>query len=166
MKLYELTEAYKNVEAMFADPDADIEAIQGTLEAIDEEIEQKIDALASIFKDLTSDAAALDEESKRLKARSDSKKKRADWIRNYITNQMASIGKTKLETTHNSVIVPKGRASVDVDESFVEWAMTNAEQYLRYKDPEVDKKQLLDDLKNGVIVDHAYLKYTTNAQIK
>ena len=166
MKLYELAENYAEVQRMMDDPEADLDAVKDTLDALSEAFDEKVDQLASMYKDFVSDAAALDEESKKLKQRADNKKKRAEWIKGYIQAQMTSMNRKKVETARNIVTIPAPRASVELDDRFVEWAMTNAEDMLRYKQPEPDKTKILQALKDGVIMDHVALKYNTSTIIK
>lgn len=166
MKLYELAENYQELQRMMDDPDADMEAVKDTLDALSEAFDEKVDQLASMCKDFASDAAALEEESKKLKDRSVAKKKRVEWLKGYIQSQMTAMGRKKVETTRNIVTIPTPRASVELDDRFVDWAMSNAEDLLRYKDPEPDKTKILQALKDGVIIDHAVLKYNSSVVIK
>lgn len=166
MKLYELTESYQQIQQMMNDPDADMEAIKDTLDAIESAFDDKVDQLASMYKDFLSDADAMDEEAKKLKARSTAKRKSAEWIKGYIYSMMTQIGRKKVETVRNVVSIQAPRASAEVDDKFVEWAMAYHDDLLRYKEPEPDKAKILQLLKDGEILEHCQLNYKQSPIIK
>ena len=151
MKLYELAEQYQSVESMLSDGDMDVQAIQDTLESIGGEIEEKADNIACIVKDCLTDAEALKREADSLNDRAKAKKARADWLMNYLYQQMSAVGKTKIETARNLVQIKSTRPAVKVvdEKAFIAWATLEHEEFLRQKAPEVNKTAVSEALKAG-----------------
>jgi hypothetical protein len=70
----------------------------------------------------------------------------------------------KFKTARLSVSYRTSKA-VEVDNEFLKWAMSNGEQYLRYKEPEVDKTAVKEALEKGE-VPHAALVERVSVTIK
>lgn len=92
MKLYEITEMYEAMEAL--DEDIDITA---ALENIDGALEEKLESIAKLVRNLDAKAKAYEEEEKRLRAQKQAAKNRVDAIKRYVKENMEVIGKDKVE---------------------------------------------------------------------
>ena len=112
MYLYELTDEYlKLLDAIDAGEIPD-EAIEDTLAGIEGEIDEKIDSLACIVKELNAEASAIREEEKTLAERRKAKENKAERLKDYIRQSMEASGKQKVETARNRVRIEIGRAHV------------------------------------------------------
>lgn len=92
MKLYELTEIYENIENL----DDDVN-VASALATVDGELEDKLESIAKIIKNLDATAKAYEEEEKRLKARKMATKNRIDDIKRYVKENLEAMGKDKVE---------------------------------------------------------------------
>lgn len=92
MKLYELTEIYENIENL----DDDVN-VASALATVDGELEDKLESIAKMIKNLNATAAAYEEEEKRLKAQKIAVKNRVDDIKRYVKENLEAIGKDKVE---------------------------------------------------------------------
>lgn len=122
--LYDLSEQYKAFLDMIEnEDDFDVTAFQITLEMLEDDIGGKLEALGIVYKELTADASAIESEMKVLKQRAYAKKRRAEWIKDYLILNMTLLGKSKFETSKAVISLPKPKPSVEVDaEHFIAWA--------------------------------------------
>lgn len=92
MKLYELTEIYENIENL----DDDVN-VASALATADGALEDKLESIAKMIKNLDATAKAIGDEEKRLKARKMATKKRIDEIKRYVKENLEAMGKDKVE---------------------------------------------------------------------
>lgn len=92
MKLYEITEMYAAMEAL--DEDIDITA---ALENIDGALEEKLESIAKLVRNLEAEAKAYEEEEKRLRAQKQAAKNRVESIKRYVKENLEEIGRDKVE---------------------------------------------------------------------
>lgn len=123
--------------------------------------DEKIENIGLWIKDLKAEASALKAEKDALAKRQKTAENKAERLTNYL--QMMLEGE-KFKTPRLSVSYRASKA-VEVDNEFLGWAMANGEQYLRYKEPEVDKTAVKEALKKGE-VPHAALVERVGVVIK
>jgi hypothetical protein len=151
MTLYDLTGEYMELLAMMEDPDVDPEVLQDTMEAIGGEIEDKAEAYAVIIGELTTKAAQIEMEIRRLEGWVDSLKGNADRMKNRLMTSMTDLGMKKIETEHYRISVSGNggkqplRLTGDVPE-----------EYMCMK-PEIDTKKIRAALEDGLALDFAHL---------
>lgn len=92
MKLYELTEIYENIENLEDDVN-----VVSALATVDGELEDKLESIAKMIKNLDATAKAYEDEEKRLKGRKMATKKRIDEIKRYVKENLEAMGKDKVE---------------------------------------------------------------------
>jgi uncharacterized small protein (DUF1192 family) len=145
--IYEITDDFLRIQDMMEDPELDPQTLADTFEAIDGELELKAESYAKVMKNLEGDIAAIKAEIDRLTA-----KKRA--IENNIKNMKATLqnvmevtGKTKFKTDLFSFGIQKNAPSVVID---VEDVRDIPEDYLKFKEPEVDKTAIKAAINDGV----------------
>lgn len=92
MKLYEITEIYEAMEAL--DEDIDITA---ALENIDGALEEKLESIAKLVRNLDAKAKAYGDEEKRLRAQKQAAKNRVDGLKKYVKDNLEAIGRDKVE---------------------------------------------------------------------
>ena len=145
--IYEITDDFLRIQDMMEDPELDPQTLADTLEAIEGELEVKAENYAKVMKNLEGDIVAIKAEIDRLTA-----KKRA--IENNIKNMKATLqnvmemtGKTKFKTDLFSFGIQKNAPSVVID---VEDVRDIPEDYLKFKEPEVDKTAIKAAINDGV----------------
>ena len=145
--IYEITQDYLKLMELASDPEIDPEIIADTFEGIDGELEIKAENYAKIMKNLEGDIAALKAEEERL-----AKKRKA--IENNIKRMKAALqeameltGKTKFKTDLFSFGIQKNAPSVVIDAADIR---DIPEEYLKYKEPDVDKTAIKNAINAGV----------------
>jgi len=145
--IYELTQDYLRLLEMAEDPELDPEVIADTFEGIEGELEIKAENYAKVMKNLEGDIAALKAEEERL-----AKKRKA--IENNIKRMKATLqeameltGKTKFKTDLFSFGIQKNAPSVVIDAADIR---DIPEDYLKFKEPEVDKTAIKNAINAGV----------------
>lgn len=113
MKLYDIAEIYENLENL--DDGVDV---ADALAAVDAELEDKLESIAKVIKNLTATAVAYEEEEKRLKAQKIATKNRIESIKQYVQENLESIGKDRVEAGIFKWSIQAGPGRVEiVDES-------------------------------------------------
>lgn len=145
--IYELTDDFLRIQEMMEDPELDPQTLADTFEAVDGELELKAESYAKVMKNLEGDIVAIKAEIDRLTS-----KKKA--IENNIKNMKATLqgvmeatGKTKFKTDLFSFGIQKNAPSVVID---VEDVRDIPEDYLKFKEPEVDKTAIKAAINDGV----------------
>ena len=146
MILYELTNDYINLLALAEDPDTDPEVLADTLEGLDGQLEDKADNYAKVIRQIESDVNGLKAEIERLQARKTAAQNNIDRMKANLEQMMIATDKTKFKTELFSFGIQKNPAKVVMDEQYIE---NVPEEYLKYKDPEIDRKKIAEDLKAG-----------------
>lgn len=144
--LYELTNEFRFLYEMAEDPETDQELLEGTLEALEGELEYKADGYAKVMRQLEADAANLKLEEKRLAARRTACENNMKRMKQALQYAMETAGKTKFRTDLFSFGIQKNPAAVVMDEQYIE---NIPEEYLIPQDPKIDKQKLKEDLKAG-----------------
>lgn len=140
-----------------------------TLDGIEEEFEIKAVNIAVIVKSIKAEAEQLKAEKLRLAKRQAQKERAAERLEQYLLNSMQAIGREKVDKPQAVIRVKKNSEStvIDNEKSFIEWAETNGyTDLLKYKDPEVKKKEVKDLLKRNVELPFVHLERKTKIDIK
>lgn len=146
MNLYEITGDYLSLMDMMQDSDADEQILADTLEGIEGEFEEKADAYAKIIRNLTADIDAIKSEEERLSSKRKSLENRIKWLKENLQRAMEITNKTKFKTSLFSFGIQINRPSVVIDAVDME---DIPEDFLRYRDPEIDKAKLKDAIDEG-----------------
>lgn len=148
--LYEIANDF----AKLTDSDMDPEMIADTLEAIEWELEGKIENCLAVIKNELAYAESLKAESKKLSERAKSSELRADRIKEYIAASLETAGKKSLKAGVHQVTVRAPSKSVEILDSgalpaeFVEYE-TNIKP---------DKLAIKKQLEAGIEVPGAQIK--------
>ncbi|MEY8381948.1 siphovirus Gp157 family protein [Christensenellaceae bacterium 44-20] len=169
MTLYELSQKYLDFLSFIESEEGEMlpdEAVKDTLESIQEAIEDKMDNIACLYKNLSAEAEAIKAEEKRLETRRKSKENTCKRLKNYLYSAMLSTGKKKLETPRSALSFRTSR-SVEVEDGFLAWAKeTGREDLLVQQEPKANKTEIGVLLKTGEVIPGAQLVERQNLQIK
>lgn len=142
MKLYELSQAYQNLLDM--QDELDKQTFADTLESIQDEIEYKAENTAKMIRAMEAETKALKEEEERLARRRKTIESRIRWLKEYLIENLEMAGKDRIKGKHLSVRIQKSPPSVNIlDESAI------PKEFYVEQDPKLNKKALIDALKNG-----------------
>lgn len=92
MRLYEITEAYASLEAIEDDVD-----VSSALANVEGALEDKLESIAKVIKNLDAMADAYEDEERRLRTKKQAAKKRVDGLKKYVKDNLEAIGKDKAE---------------------------------------------------------------------
>lgn len=120
-----------------------------------------VEWLALEVKNSLAEAEALKKEKEAFAARQKTAENRAKSLKNYLGFLLNG---EKFKTDRVQISWRRSE-QVQTDDEFILWALEN-NAYLRFKEPEVDKAALKEDLKQGIEVPHAVLVENQNIQIK
>lgn len=160
--LYQLDRELETVlnDGLVIDPDTgEIIFDADNLEALKGERNDKLEAVACFIKSLDADAAAIKVEEKALADRRDAKQKKAERLRQYLSDSMQAFGDTKLETARVALSFRKSEAVEVTDEGLIPTT------YITYK-PSINRAELKKALKSGDEIPGAQLLMRQNLQIR
>lgn len=92
MKLYEIADIYTNLEEIEEDVD-----VSSALANVEGALEDKLESIAKVIKNLDAMADAYEDEERRLKAKKQAAKKRVDGLKKYVKDNLEAMGKDKVE---------------------------------------------------------------------
>jgi len=164
MKLYEIKEMYQRFADMVEDGLIDDDAIADTFEAIEGEFEDKADNIACLLKTWKAEAEAIKAEIKVLDERVKQKEKRAENLKNYLSDTMQQLGKAKVETARNVLSFRKSTSLyIPDEETFINKYPDLIKVEVKKSIP---KKDITDLIKAGNELEGAELITKENLQIK
>lgn len=145
-KLYEIKNEFNELLLMADEQGLSLDDIKDTIDGIEFEFEEKADSTAKMIRSLIADADAVKAEKDRLADREKALRNSADNLKKYLETMMLEVDKKKFKTKLFSFNIQKNApiVKVEVDELL-------PKKYLIPQPDKVDKKQLLKDLKAGVI---------------
>ena len=159
MNLYEISDALVN--AIQIDPETGEITNTEEVEALQMELDAKVENIALWIKNLKSDAEALKTEKDRLAERQRVTENKIKSLSNYLASYLNG---RKFETARVAISYRKS-TSVEADEWFLEDAVQNNPQFVRTK-YELDKTSLKDALKSGLEIPGVTLIEKSNMVIK
>lgn len=120
MKLYEIKEQFKGLQALVDSGELTKEDIADTLESLDASLEEKVKNCLMIRQHYLAESAALDAEASRLIALQVAADKKAESLLEYVKLNMLSIGKDKLDAGLFKLTLRKAVKKLgDIDEAKV-----------------------------------------------
>lgn len=171
MKLYdyaaEFAELFDSLGDMAGDDDLE-QAWFDTLESIEAEFEVKAENVAAYIKQLKGEADMLREQERAFAERRRAKEHHAERLKKYLLDSMAAVNLKKIDRPMAVISVRNNAESpLFVNESgFIEWAKRNADELLRYKEPEIDKTAVKRYLQGGHELDGVRLERSQSVIIK
>ena len=160
MKLYEISERYRNLVELLEDESIDEEAVVAALEEVEGEFAEKALNIARILKNIEAQIMVLTSEMDRLAKLKKVFTNKHNRLKTYLEMQMLVSGIEKIADPVLPLALRIAPASVEVDPG-----AKVPEQYLIPQEPKIDKRGLLEALKAGekipgvrLIDDRKYLK--------
>lgn len=167
MKLYEISEQYKEFLSLYEYSDIPEDAKIDTFDSIECEFKEKVDNIACFIKNLRAEAEAIKNEIKTLEARMKSKIHKSENLTRFLKFEMSYLNKDRIETPRNKITIKKNPESVWVSDEFVDWASSNSqEKFLKFKKPEPNKTAIKEAINSGEIFSFAHLIQTERLEIK
>lgn len=158
MKLYRLTESYNRLLMMAEELEP--EALADTLEALEGSIEDKVENTAKVIKSIEGDIASIDEELKRLQTMKRVRKNNIDRLKDYLQEQLNSVGMDKVKGKLFTVSVQNNPVKLVVRDA------SKLQGYLVEQEPKIDTTRLKDDLKGGLVLEGVELVQGRSLRIR
>ena len=158
MKLYEID---ATMAALVDEETGEISDFEAFM-ALQMERDIKIENTALWHKNVTAEAEAIRAEEKNLAMRRRSLEGQAERLKSHLGYMLDG---NPFNTAKVACTFRKASA-VELANDFVDWAKVGGAEYLRYKDPEPDKKAISDALKRGVEIHGAELVQRNSLTIK
>lgn len=119
MKLYEISENYRNIADLLTSPElAENPDVIGALEAIEDEFNNKAVNTVKAIKMVESDIDTIDGEIKRLQAMKKVRQNALDDVKDYLKRNMAATGIFKIESPLFKIgYSERQNAAVELDEA-------------------------------------------------
>ncbi|EOU1600907.1 siphovirus Gp157 family protein [Clostridium perfringens] len=165
MKLYELTQNYRNLESLLDNlgekEGLTVEMIHGALGQVEDDINTKIENTCKVIKEIEADSIGIDEEIKRLSVLKKQKENTVKKLKEYVEFEMNGIGLTKVEGKLFKISFRKSKVVKVIDETKI------PKEFIKIKTTEtISKIDLGKALKNGEIIEGAELVENKSLQIK
>lgn len=163
LTLYELTGEYKEALTVLSELDLDKQAVCDTLEGLQGAIEVKAQNVAMFVKNLEATAEAIKEAESKMAARRKAIEARAEFMKNYILNNMKVCNMTRIDSPYFSLSIRKNPASVVIDN-----AGLIPEEYKRIPEPPAplpDKKAIAAAIKEGFEIPGVHIEQTERLHI-
>ena len=157
MNLYELS-----ADLMSLNDIEDVEDVEVIREIIEQQIQAKSTGIIAVVRNLESNIAAIDTEIKRLQELKKKKQNNISRLKEYTKECMEIRGVKKLETSLGNISIRKTPPSVNVlDENLIPLEYIETKQVMS-----IDKKLILGDLKDGLVIPGVEIKQGTSLTIK
>lgn len=158
--IYELSENYRQVFEAISNGEDD-QVYLDTLEAINDSIEDKADNYMRVIKNSEADIEALDKEIKRLHEKKKVLSNGVKRMKESLQEAMERTNKLAFKTTLFSYGIQNNAPSLDkLDIDKI------PKKYFVDQDPKLDKKSLLNDLKEGQEINGATMKQTKSLRVR
>ena len=157
MNLYELS-----ADLMSLNDIEDVEDVEVIREIIEQQIQAKSTGIIAVVRNLESNIEAIDIEIKRLQELKRKKQNNISRLKEYTKECMEIRGVKKLETSLGNISIRKTPPSVNVlDENLIPLEYIETKQVMS-----IDKKLILGDLKDGLVIPGVEIKQGTSLTIK
>lgn len=160
-KLYEIKNEFNELLLMADEQGLSLDDIKDTMDGIEFEFEEKADSTAKMIKTLIADADSVKSEKDRLAKRETALRNSADNLKKYLETMMLEVKKKKFKTTLFSFNIQKNPETVKVE---VEELLPK--KYLIKQPDKVNRKQLLDDLKAGVLEENENMRLVQTESLR
>lgn len=179
MKLYELSEAFRNLfdslEDAQNDPDRTPEEIAEYEDAwfaglvnIEEIFDKKAESIGAWVKELEADAEEMRKAERDIAQRRRTKERLIERLKGYLMQEMLTVDRVKIDQPLVRISIRNNAETAQFEDepAFVEWAKENAIDLLRYAEPEINRTAVKEYLKQGGTIDGVTLGRSRSLIIK
>ena len=147
--IYELSEEFLTLWTLMEDGTLDDEALADAFDVAVGDLSAKLEGYCKFIKNLESDIAGLKEEEKRLATRRKTMENTIERAKAAMQNAMHIAGEKKMPAGTFTVSLQQNPPKVILDEPYIE---NIPEKYLIPQEPTINKKLILEDLKEGFVI--------------
>ncbi|HLG26515.1 MAG TPA: siphovirus Gp157 family protein [Paenisporosarcina sp.] len=158
MRLYEMSANYQQILSLIEDGQ---EGLEDTLESLTDAIEDKVENIGKLIKTIDAEAAGLKAEEQRLADRRKSLENNTKRLKLYAEQSMQDAGMKKIKGQLFTFSIQKNPPSLEVSNDSV-----IPEIFFTEQEPLLNKAALKEALKDGQVIDGAYLVQKESLRIK
>lgn len=148
--IYELTESIRLLWDLMDQGELDDDVLKDAMMNSQEDLKDKLEGYCKFIRQMESDVDGISVEIKRLQDRKAVLKNTIERSKKVMQMAMKTAGEKKVKGQIFTIFIQADPESVVLDESYIE---NIPPEYLKVKEPEIDKAKLKEDLKNGVNLD-------------
>ena len=145
--IYELTESIKLLWDLMDQGELDDDVLKDAMMNSQEDLKDKLEGYCQFIRQMESDVEGISSEIKRLQDRKAVLKNTIERSKNVMQMAMETAGEKKVKGQIFTISIQANPESVVLDEQYIE---NIPPEYLKVKEPDIDKAKLKEDLKNGV----------------
>jgi tRNA(Ile)-lysidine synthase TilS/MesJ len=166
VSLYELTNELLQLQYMLEECNEEDEItedmIKDTIEALEGDLEYKMQGCAIVRQNLKNDYEAIDKEIKRLSKIANSLKNNIKRVENAMQDSMVVLNQRKVKTKLFNIYIQNNPPSLSIDAPID----NIPKEYLIEQEPKINKKQIMQDIKDGVDINFAHVEQGESIRIK
>ena len=148
--IYELTESIRLLWDLMDQGELDDDVLTDAMMNSQEDLKDKLEGYCKFIRQMESDVDGISAEIKRLQDRKAVLKNTIERAKKVMQMAMETAGEKKVKGQIFTISIQANPESVVLDEQYIE---NIPPEYLKVKDPDIDKAKLKEDLKNGVNLD-------------
>ena len=162
--IYELKNEFDQLWMILEEELVDDDALIGAFETAQEDLAIKLENCCKYIKNQESDIAGLKEEEKRINAKRKAKENAVERLKKLMQDALTAAEIKKLPCGTFTCSIQANPKKVIVDEQYIE---NIPEEYLKYSEPEIDKKKIKEHLEAGIDLNGiAHLEQTEGLRIR
>lgn len=160
MNLFDLTENYVKFFTEFENADEITEEMQEMADNLNVEIEEKCDNYAKMIRNMEADIEAFKNQEKIFNEKRKSAENKVKWLKQNLQASMELQNRKKVKTDLFSFNIQKNAPSLEITNE------KNIDDSYYIIERKLNKKELLSDIKEGLIIDGVGIKQTESLRIR
>ncbi|MDU5924327.1 MAG: siphovirus Gp157 family protein [Finegoldia magna] len=160
MNLFELTENYVKFFTMLEEADEITEELEEMANNLNIAIEEKSDNYVKMIKNLDADVEAYKNQEKIFNKKRKTAENKIAWLKKNLQASMEQTGRKKVETELFTISIQKNTPALDITSED-----NIGDEYYKVERT-LNKRDLLNDIKEGLIIDGVGIKQTESLRIR
>lgn len=160
MNLFELTENYVKFFTMLEEADEITEELEEMANNLNIAIEEKSDNYVKMIKNLDADVEAFKNQEKIFNKKRKTAENKIAWLKKNLQASMEQTGRKRVETELFTISIQKNTPALDITSED-----NIGDEYYKVERT-LNKRDLLNDIKEGLIIDGVGIKQTESLRIR
>lgn len=160
MNLFELTENYVKFFTMLEEADEITEELEEMANNLNIAIEEKSDNYVKMIKNLDADVEAYKNQEKQFNKKRKTAENKISWLKKNLQSSMEQTGRKKVKTELFTISIQKNTPALDITSED-----NIGDEYYKIERT-LNKKDLLKDIKEGLIIDGVGIKQSESLRIR
>lgn len=160
MNLFELTENYVKFFTMLEEADEITEELEEMANNLNIAIEEKSDNYVKMIKNLDADVEAYKNQEKIFNKKRKTAENKIAWLKKNLQSSMELQGRKRVETELFTISIQKNTPALDITSED-----NIGDEYYKVERT-LNKRDLLNDIKEGLIIDGVGIKQTESLRIR